>query len=75
MTSSLPVRNRAPGQITTVERLRRESQKRIADRVRLGSPSLVSVKFEANHTAEAWMHLRRQGADPSYPDYKNGGSL
>ena len=75
MTPSLPDRNWALGQITNVERLGRKSQEHIADRVRLGTPFLVSVQIKSNHTAEIRMHLRRQGADPSHPDYKYDGSL
>ncbi len=56
MTTSLPDPNRTPDEIALAERLGRESQERIADRVRRGTPFLTSVKIEADYIAEAWAH-------------------
>jgi hypothetical protein len=56
MTTSLPDLNRTPDDMSLAEHLGRESQKRIADRVRLGTPFLASVKIEADHIAEAWAY-------------------
>jgi hypothetical protein len=56
MTTFLPELNRTPDEIALAERLGRESQDRIADRVRRGTPFLTSVKIEADYIAEAWAH-------------------
>jgi hypothetical protein len=56
MATSFPGLNRTPDEIALAERLGRESRKRIAERVRLGTPVLVSVRMEADYIAENWAH-------------------
>jgi hypothetical protein len=56
MTRSLPNLNRTPDEIPLAECLGRESRERITNRIRLGVPSLASVKIEADHIAKAWAH-------------------
>ncbi len=56
MTRSLPNLNRTSDEIPLAERLGHESQERITDRIRLGIPSLASVKIEADYIADAWAH-------------------
>ena len=56
MTRSLPNLNRTPDEIPLAECLGRESQERITNRIRLGVPSLTSVKIEADYIADAWAH-------------------
>ena len=56
MTTSLPGLSWTPDEIPLAERLGRESQERIADRVRRGVPLLTSVKIEADYIAYAWAH-------------------
>jgi hypothetical protein len=56
MTTSLPGLNWTPDEIALAERLGRESRERIAERVRLGAPLLVSVRMEADYIAENWAH-------------------
>ena len=56
MTASLPDLTLTHDEILLAERLGRESRQRIADRVRRGTPFLVSVKIEADYIADAWAH-------------------
>ncbi len=53
MATSLPGLNRTPDEISLAERLGRESRERIADRMRLGTPFLISLCVEADYVADA----------------------
>ncbi len=56
MATSLPDLTSTFDERALAERLARASRERIAERVRLGTPLLVSVRMEADYIADAWAH-------------------